>query len=114
LFIQASHLYKKNKNQNELTKEHIDAIITAYKNRKTTHKEADTTNIAISQLVNREEIESNDYNLNITRYIDSSTKEEQIDLTKTVNKIQELKIKEEQINKELFDFCKELGIADPC
>jgi hypothetical protein len=21
---------------------------------------------------------------------------------------------EEQINKELFDFCKELGIADPC
>ena len=114
LFIQASHLYKKNKNQNELTESHIDAIITAYKNRKTTPLEADTTNIAIAKLVSSKEIESNDYNLNITRYIDSSTKEEQIDLTKTVNKIQELKIKEEQINKELFDFCKELGIADPC
>ena len=58
LFIDASNHYIKSKNQNYLTEEHIDKIITAYQNR---------VNIkSYSRVVSLQEVEKNDYNLHVT------------------------------------------------
>lgn len=73
LFIDASDLYEKEKKQNVMQPEHIDKVVELYRERKTIDKR--------SHLASFEEIEKNDFNLNIPRYVDTSEEEEQIDLT---------------------------------
>ncbi len=77
LFINASEYFEKGKRQNRLLPEHIDKIVDTYQYR----KEEDR----YSRRVSMDEIEQNDFNLNISRYISTAVAEETIDLTK-VNK----------------------------
>ena len=72
LFIDASKLYEKEKKQNVMQEKHIDHVLELYRNRVSVDKEA--------YLASFEDIEANDYNLNIPRYIDTSEEEEEIDL----------------------------------
>lgn len=67
LFIDASQSFKKDKKQNVLRKSDVQRIFDALKARK------DIPGFA--RLVSKEEIEKNDYNLNIPRYV-SAAKEE--------------------------------------
>ena len=103
LFINASEYFEKGKRQNRLLQEHIDKIINTYQYRK---EEA-----RYSRRVSMEEIATtNNFNLNISRYISTAKPEEQIDLS-GVHK--ELVTLEKQI-KEATDkhngFLKELGL----
>jgi len=77
LFINASEHYEKGKRQNQLKPEHIAKIIETYKTRKPEPRYARRVEMA--------EIEKNDFNLNISRYISTATAEEEIDLL-AVNK----------------------------
>ena len=72
LFIDASSQFEKDKKQNVMNEEHIDHVLELYKNRQTVEKEA--------YLASYEDIQNNDYNLNIPRYVDTSEEEEEIDL----------------------------------
>ena len=72
LFIDASRKFNKGKKQNEMTDEHIDAVLELYEKRETVEKE--------SFLASFEDLEKNDFNLNIPRYVDNFEEEEQIDL----------------------------------
>lgn len=72
LFIDASGQFEKGKNQNKLTQANIDHIIQLYADRKDVDKEA--------HLASYDEIKSNDYNLNIPRYVDTFEQEEEISL----------------------------------
>ena len=58
-----------------------------------------------------EEIERNDFNLNIPRYVDSMPKEEEIDINSVFDDLEtidkELSVLTKELNKEL----KELGIS---
>ena len=74
LFVDASNLFEKEKKQNVMNKEHIDRVIKLYNDRKTVDK--------LSFLASYEDIEKNDFNLNIPRYIDTSEEEEEIDICK--------------------------------
>ena len=76
LFIDASQEYEKIKNQNKLRPEDIEKIVTTYKNREEIEKYSHKATI--------EEIEENDYNLNIPRYVDTFEEEEPIDLDEVV------------------------------
>lgn len=76
LFIDASQKFDKGKKQNTMTDEHIDAVINMYNNRQTMDKE--------SYLASFEDIEKNDFNLIIPRYVDNFEKEEEIDLNELV------------------------------
>ena len=78
LFINASSEdnFEKGKRQNRLLPVHIEKIVSTYQYR---NEEA-----RYSRRVSMEEIEKNDYNLNIARYVTTATDEEQIDL-QTVN-----------------------------
>jgi type I restriction enzyme M protein len=68
LFIDASKLFKKGRNQNTLTPEHIDQIYTWYR------EYADVTGAA--RVIILDEIIKNDWNLNIPRYVEPIAEEE--------------------------------------
>ena len=72
LFIDASHEFKGGKYQNQLTDENIAKIVATYRDRVSTHKYA--------YLASLEELDENEYNLNIPLYVDSYKEKEQIDL----------------------------------
>jgi type I restriction enzyme M protein len=100
LFINAGEHFDKGKRQNNLSEEHINKIINTYKHRKPKNR--------YSKVVSMEEIEKNDFNLNISRYVSTATSEEIIDL-KAVNKrliginknVKEAAAKHNQFLKEL-------------
>lgn len=93
LFIEASREFEKGKNQNILSEENINKIVDTYINR--TEIEKYSRNVQLSEIV------ENEYNLNITRYVDTFEDEEEIDI-KAVN--EELK----KINEEIAKTEKEI------
>ena len=66
----------KGKRQNQLTDEHIEKIIDTYQ-----HRKEETERY--SRRVGMKEIEQNDFNLNISRYVSTAEAEEEIDLEAT-------------------------------
>ena len=102
LFINAAEHFEKGKRQNQLTEAHITKIIETYQFR----KEEDR----YSRRVDMAEIEKNDYNLNISRYISTAQSEEEIDLATThaalVQAENDIKAAKDKHNA----FLKELGL----
>lgn len=93
LFIDASKDFISDKAQNKLTQESIAKIVDTYTNRKEIEKYSHSATL--------DEIKNNDFNLNITRYIDTFEEEEEIDIDAVRNEIkgveQELKAVEEEL-----------------
>lgn len=105
LFIDASQEYEKIKNQNKLRPEDIEKIVTTYKNREEIEKYSHKATI--------EEIEENDYNLNIPRYVDTFEEEEPIDLDEVVREIRKIDEEMKEVDVKIIKYCKELGIEPP-
>jgi type I restriction enzyme M protein len=101
LFIDASRECKAGKNQNLLTAENIRKIVKTYKARENVDKYA--------YLASLEEIQENDYNLNIPRYVDTFEEEEEINLMAVRNERKELKARLAQLENEMDGYLKELG-----
>ncbi len=105
LFIDASQHFEKVKTQNVLLNEHINKIIDSYRNR--------TTEDKYSYVATMEEIQENDYNLNIPRYVDTFEEEAPIDIEAVAQELKQLDNEMETTNKTIEEFCKELGISTP-
>jgi type I restriction enzyme M protein len=103
LFIDASKEFEKVKNQNMLREEHIDKIVKTYRNRTTIEK--------YSHLATLKEVEENDYNLNIPRYVDTFEAEEEIDIQVVMQEIKSLEAKRAELDKEIDVYFKELGLV---
>ena len=104
LFIDASNEYEEGKAQNFLREKHLDKI------EKTFRDFIDVEKFA--SVVDLDAIKENDYNLNVSLYVDTSDPEPEIDV-KAVNKeLKELIAKREQSYKEMQDYLKELGYDD--
>jgi type I restriction enzyme M protein len=105
LFIDASNDFDKVKTQNILRDEHINKIVSTYRNR---------TEIAkYSKVVKTQFIASQDYNLNIPRYVDTFEAEDSIDIEAIAN---EIKVLDESMNatdKTIAQFCADLNISTP-
>lgn len=102
LFINAAEHFEKGKRQNRLLPEHIDKIIDTYQFRRSQER--------YSRIVDMGEIESNGYNLNISRYISTAITEEEVDLAVVNSTLVEVKEKiDESINRH-NEFLKELGL----
>jgi type I restriction enzyme M protein len=101
-FIEASKEFKANKAQNILTEENIQKIYTTYKTRKSIEK--------FSRKVTFKEIEENDFNLNITRYVDTFEEEEPIDIKANLKELAELEPELQKLEKQMAVYLKELGI----
>jgi len=57
-----------------------------------------------------DEIASNDYNLNISRYVSTAVADEEIDLTKVHDELVEINKKADEARKRHNQFLKELGL----
>ena len=104
LFIDASKKFEKGKKQNTMTDEHIDSVINLYMKRETVDKE--------SYLAEFEDIEKNDFNLNIPRYVDTFEKEEEVDLNTLLADMKKTEEEIEKVQSEFIDMLKELTSTD--
>lgn len=102
LFIEASKEFKQGKAQNTLTDENIAKIFDTYKNRKDVEK--------FSRKVDFKEIEENDFNLNITRYVDTFEEEAPVDIQANLKELSELEPELQKLEKQMVEYLKELGI----
>ena len=102
LFIDASKEFEKVKTQNKLRQEHIDKIVSTYRERKEIEK--------YSHCASLQEIKDNDYNLNIPRYVDTFEEEEEIDIKAVMAEIKELEAKRAELDAQIDVYLKELGI----
>ena len=100
LFIDASREYKSGKNQNLLTEENINKVVETYRARETVDKYAYVASI--------EEIQENDFNLNIPRYVDTF-EEEEIDLMAVRAERQKLQKELSELEVEMEKYLEELG-----
>lgn len=100
LFIDASKDFKKEKNQNKLEEEHIEAIMNAYENRKTIERFAHVASL--------NEIKENEYNLNIPRYVDMFEEEEVVPLSEISKELLNTKREINECTLELINMFKDL------
>ena len=103
LFINAAEHFVKGKRQNQLTQEHIDKIIKTYQ-----FREEETR---YSRRVEMAEIEKNDFNLNISRYISTAVGEAEIDLAKTHGELVEIEKTIAQAKAKHNAFLQALGLS---
>jgi type I restriction enzyme M protein len=102
LFINAAEHFEKGKRQNRLLDEHIAKIIDTYKTRDQVPR--------YSRCVQLGEIENNDFNLNISRYISTATAELEIDLAETHDKLIEIERTSSDAMEKHNQFLEELGL----
>ncbi|MCO6466925.1 MAG: type I restriction-modification system subunit M [Bradyrhizobiaceae bacterium] len=104
LFINAADHFVKGKRQNQLAPEHIAKIIDTYQHR---HEES-----RYSRRVAMDEIEKNDFNLNISRYISTAVEEEEIDLAAVHSELVKIEETIRDATKRHNEFLKELGLKE--
>jgi len=102
LFINAEKHFEKGKRQNSLAPEHIQKIIDTYQHRREEERYA--------RRVGMDEIEENDYNLNISRYVSTAEPEPQIDLLTTHKELVEIEKEIRESTAKHNEFLKELGL----
>lgn len=102
LFIDASREFEKAKNQNRLTPANIEKIVETYRNRQDVEKYAHVASL--------DEVRENDYNLNIPRYVDTFEEEEEIDLDEVLRLIERDKREIAELEREIADQLKLLGV----
>lgn len=104
LFIDGSKEFVKGKPQNTLTDANIERLYNAYKDRKDEDK--------FCHVATFEEIQENDFNLNIPRYVDTFEPEPDVDLGELNKEMAETNEQIEANEKELLDMLKELTTTD--
>jgi type I restriction enzyme M protein len=99
-FIDASQDFVSGKNQNTLSDEHIEKIMVTYRKRKTVEK--------FSYVATPKEIEENDFNLNIPRYVDTFEEEEAIDIDAVQKEIDTLEAELKKVQAKMAAKLKEI------
>lgn len=110
LFINASEHFAKGKRQNTLREgengepNDIEKIVKAYQFREELPR--------YSRKVSMEEIERNGYNLNISRYVNTSLEEEKIDLEEVNEKLVSIENRIKEATDKHNAFLRELGLKE--
>lgn len=107
VFIDASgdDHYIKEGNQNALRDEDVERLVNTYRNRETIDK--------YSYVASLSEIEKNDYNLNIPRYVDTFEEEEPVDLDALSAELKSIESELDTTNEDIARYCAELNIKTP-
>lgn len=100
LFIDASREYEAGKNQNTLLDSHLEKILQTCKARREVNKYAHVADFS--------EIEENEYNLNIPRYVDTFEEEEEIDIDAVEKEIGRLEKELAKVRGQMQKLLKEV------
>ncbi|MDP2336070.1 MAG: type I restriction-modification system subunit M [Bacteroidota bacterium] len=109
LFIDASQQYEAGKNQNKLRDSDIDRIVQTYRQFNEGKFNAGIIEDKFSYVATFEEIQENDFNLNIPRYVDTFEEEAEVDIAAVQNEIEKLEDELKIVQVELSKYLKELG-----
>jgi type I restriction enzyme M protein len=101
LFVEASREFREGSAQNYLREEDVKRIAA------TVHAFEDVTKYA--RVVGLEEIEKNDWNLNISRYVETADAAVKVDVVSAIAKLRELEGKRAEAEAKMNGFLKELG-----
>ena len=107
LFVDASNECQKHPDMrrlNVITDDNINHIISAYKKFESTD--------GFSKVVSVEEIKAKDYNLNVSAYVHPSDNESSIDITGTIENLNDVNAQLTEIEGRLNGYLKELGYID--
>lgn len=105
LFIDASNEFEKGKNQNKLLQTNIQKILDTYINRKDVEKYAHVATL--------DEIEANDFNLNIPRYVDTFEEEVVVPLSELAKELKTVREEIQFSSATLLNLLEELeGTSD--
>jgi len=102
LFINGVDEYQEGKNQNHLRDQDIQKIVMAYKDNVPIEK--------YCKAVAVKEIAENDYNLNISRYIDTTPEEEEIDIKAAVKELHVVEKRRKEVEEKMNKYLTELGL----
>ena len=105
LFIDASSECRKNRRLNVIDPNHVKKILD------TAERRSNVKNFA--HRADLQEIETNGFNLNISRYVNTYTSPEQIDLNAVAADLLEIDMKLDQTSKDLAKMMGELVTDDP-
>jgi type I restriction enzyme M protein len=101
LFIEASREFREGSAQNYLREEDIKKIAAAFHAFKNVDKYA--------RVVGIDEIEKNDWNLNISRYVETADAAVKVDVAIAIEKLRELEMKRSDAEARMSTYLKELG-----
>jgi len=110
LFIDASQHYESGKNQNRLRPEDIDKIVQTYDDYKANQFEVGVVEDKYSYVATFEEIQENDFNLNIPRYVDTFEEEAEVDIVAVQKEIHIIEEKLSQVQGQMKDYLIKLGL----
>ncbi|MDH7511988.1 MAG: type I restriction-modification system subunit M [Clostridiales bacterium] len=100
-FLYGANDFLEEKKQNRLRPEDIAKIVTAFRE----YREVPN----YCRPVSLNEIRENDYNLNITRYVDISEEDEKIDIQKTIDELKELKKEYAKLEEKVMGYLRDLN-----
>ena len=101
LFINASDLYKPERNKNVFEEKHIKEVLNIFTKYKKKEKFCSVKSV--------KDIEKNDYSLNINLYVNSSKKEEEIDIKATLKEESGIDKELKKVEKDMKENLKILG-----
>lgn len=101
LFIHAAEGFEARSNQNVLRPEDVERIVKAFR----AYKDEDR----FSRVVPLDEVKENDYNLNISRYVDTLEPEEPIDVAASMVELRKLEAERDASARRMDSLLKDLG-----
>ena len=101
LFIDAGREFEQSTNQNRLRPQDIKKIVTTFRKRQAIDKYAYAATFA--------EIEENEFNLNIPRYVDTFEPESEIDIPAVQQEIDQIETELVETQAKMKEYLKELG-----
>lgn len=110
LFIDASQQYEAGKNQNKLRDRDIDRIVETYRQFNQGKLKAGVIEEKFSFVTTFEEIQENDFNLNIPRYVDTFEEEAEVDIAAVQQEIEILETELKTLQAEIKKYLNELNI----
>jgi len=105
ILIEAEKLYKKAPKRNIITDEHVSRITDIYLGRKEIRK--------LSKNVDKKEFFENNFNLNISKYVDGTVELPNHDIKKIILNFKKNNELYNQNEKELFKICEKLKVPFP-
>ena len=102
LFIYGAMDFEEGKSRNKLREKDIKKILSAFDKFKDIDKYCHVADLS--------ELEENEYNLNIPRYVDISEPEEEINIQEAYNELSELESEQKELESKVKTDLKELGI----
>lgn len=100
LFIDASKEFVKKAAQNDLDQQHIEKVVNTFLDRREIEK--------YSYIAKYEEIEENDFNLNIPRYVDTFEEEPLPDVRQILKNLKQIDQEETKLKADLYDMLNDM------